>query len=77
MASPVALGSSQAKDQAAIYTTAVATLDPLTHRPGPGIKQCLHGDLSHCAQIPNTLSQSRNASDQDLAIKLVYAHSDE
>ena len=42
MAAPMACGSSQARDQiqatAAIYTTARATLDPLTHCAGLGIE---------------------------------------
>ena len=36
MATPLAYGSSWARDQ--IRVTAVATLDPLTHGTGPGIK---------------------------------------
>ena len=57
--------SSWAKDwtwaAAVTYTTAVATLDPLTHCAGLGSNLYLHSNPSCCSQILNPLHNSRNS----------------
>ena len=59
MASSAAHGNSQARD--CIHAAATAMPDPLTHCARPGIEQCLRSDLSHCSQILNPLSHTRNS----------------
>ena len=65
MASPVAYGSSPAKERiraaAATYPVDAATLDPLTHCTELGIKPTLCSDSSRCGWILNPLCHSRNS----------------
>ena len=65
MATPLTYGSSWSWDWIwAIYVTAAAILDPLTHGACWGSNPCLHSNQSCCSEILNPLHHSRHSSQQ-------------